>query len=123
MNADSLCIHALEGRLRIKIPKVKGAAGQAQEVERHLRQSAGVDYVSANPITGSVLILYNPRVTDQDEIISSLQELGYLSQPSPAVIRGTGTHSTQPGVVEKVTATVAASLMEVALTRLVSALI
>ena len=119
MNMDSLYLHSLEGRLRIKIPRVKGAAGQAQEVERQLRQSLGVEYVSANPITGNVLILYDPGLTSQEDILSSLKELGYLSQPGPKVV----SPSTQPGVVERVTATVAASLMEVALTRLVSALI
>jgi len=123
MNMDSLYVHSLEGRLRIKIPRVKGAAEQAQEVERQLRQSLGVEYVSANPITGNVLILYNPGLTSQDDILSSLKELGYLSQPGPEVVRRIGFHSTQPGMVEKVTATVAASLMEVALSRLVSALI
>jgi hypothetical protein len=71
-----------------------------------------VEYVSANPLTGNTLILYNPHVVGQDDIMAYLRELGYLSQPGP-----------RPGVVEKVTATVAASLMEVALTRLVSALI
>jgi cation transport ATPase len=123
MNVDSSYVHALEGRLRIKIPKVKGAADQAQEVERHLRQFAGVEHVSANPVTGNVLILYNPRLTAQENIISALTELGYLSQFSSAVARRTGSHSIQAGVVEKVTATVTASLMEIALTRLVSALI
>lgn len=123
MNVDSLYVHALEGRLRIKIPKVKGAAGQAQQVEHHLRQLTGVEYVSANPITGNVLILYNPRLTAQENIIFSLKEFGYLSHSIPTVTKRTGTRSTQHGVVEKVTATVAASLMEVALTRLVGALI
>ena len=123
MDMDFLYVHSLEGRLRIKIPRVKGAAGQAQEVERQLRQSLGVEYVSANPITGNVLILYNPGLTSQDDILSSLKVLGYLSQPGPEMVRRIGSPSTQPGMVEKVTATVAASLMEVALTRLVSALI
>jgi copper chaperone CopZ len=112
MSVDSLYVHALEGRLRIKIPAVKGAAGQAKEVERHLGQFAGVEHVSANPITGNALILYNPHVVGQDDILASLREPGYLSQPGP-----------RPGVVEKVTATVAASLVEAALARLVSALI
>jgi len=123
MNMDSLYLHSLEGRLRIKIPRIKGAASQAQEVERQLRQSLGVEYVSANPITGNVLILYDSGLTTQDDILSSLEGLGYLSQPGPEGVRRVGSPSTRAGVVEKVTATVAASLMEVALTRLVSALI
>ncbi len=123
MNVDSLYVHALEGRLRIKIPKVKGAAGQAQKVERHLRQSAGVEYVSANPITGNVLILYNPRLIEQGHIITSLKEAGYLAHSSRAAIGATNPSSPPHGVVEKVTATMAATLMEVALSRLVGALI
>ncbi len=122
MIADTSYVHALEGRLRIKIPKVKGAAEQAQEVERHLRQSAGIEDVSANPTTGNVLILYNSRLIDQEDIIFSLKEVGYLSHPSH---RGSENNpaSDPPGVVEKVTSTVAATLMEFALSRLVSALI
>ena len=123
MKVDSLYVHALEGRVRIKIPQVKGAERQAQEVERLLRQTVGVEYVSANPTTGNVLILYNPRLMDQGDIISSLKEWGYLSQAGSAVSGRNSSQLTQHGVVEKVTATVAATLMEVALSRLVGALI
>jgi copper chaperone CopZ len=123
MNVDSLYVHALEGRLRIKIPKVKGAAGKAQKVERHLHQFTGVESASANPVTGSVLVLYDPRLIDQEEIIASLKELGYLSQASHDASRAVISHSGSQGPVEKVTATVAATLMEFALSRLVSALI
>ncbi len=120
MQADSPYMHALEGRLRIKIPQVKGAAVRARQVERHLGRIAGVDYVSANPVTGSVLILYNSSLTAQEEILSALKESGYLPQGNMAAAIF---QASQPGVVEKLTTTVAASLMEFALTRLVSALI
>jgi P-type Ca2+ transporter type 2C len=116
-------VHALEGRLRIKIPQVKGSAGLAQEVEGQLRQAAGVEYASANPTTGNVLILYNPRHTGQRQIIASLIAAGYLSQSGRAVFGADNPPSTPVAVVEKVTATVAATLMEVALSRLVGALI
>ena len=46
MTASSSYVHALEGRLRIKVPEVKGAPLKACEVERHLVQSPGVDEVS-----------------------------------------------------------------------------
>jgi cation transport ATPase len=123
MNVDTSYVHALEGRLRIKIPRVKGAAGKAQEVERHLRQSAGIEDVSANPTTGNVLILYNSRLIDQEDIIFSLKEVGYLSHPRQRGNGGNNPPSDPHGVVEKVTSTVAATLMEFALSRLVSALI
>ncbi|MGA7578457.1 MAG: hypothetical protein ACLQUW_05870 [Desulfobaccales bacterium] len=52
MNAVvSTYVHALEGRLRIKLPEIKRAALKALEVERHLRELAGVESVSANPTT------------------------------------------------------------------------
>jgi hypothetical protein len=119
----SLYVHALEGRLRIKIPAAKGNGRQAREIERQLRHLAGVDYVSANPTTGNVLILYNSRLTEQERIMSSLVELGYLNQTSLGAGEAALSAAAPQGMVEKVTATVAASIMEMALTRLVSALI
>lgn len=123
MVVDSSYVHALEGRLRIKIPKIKGAAGKAQEAEHYLRQFTGVEEVSANPITGNVLVLYNPRLTEQGQIFSFFREKGYLTQPNPGGNRANHPAPVPQGVVEKVTATVAATLMEVALSRLVGALI
>jgi hypothetical protein len=119
----SLYVHALEGRLRIKIPAAKGNDRKAREIERQLRHFAGVDHVSANPTTGNVLILYNSRLTEQELIISSLEELGYLQQTGSGAMGATLAASAPPGVVEKVTTTVAATIMEVALNCLVSALI
>jgi hypothetical protein len=115
MKIVSSYVHALEGRLRIKIPEVKGAPNQAREVESHLHLLTGMEEVSANPITGNVLILYDPSLLREDQIISTLQDLGYLEEASP---RRKG-----DGMVEILTTTVASSIMEVALTRLVTALI
>jgi cation transport ATPase len=119
----SLYVHALEGRMRLKIPAAKGNGRTAREIERHLRHFAGVDHVSANPTTGNVLILYNSRLTAQDRIIAALQESGYISQTSHGTGEAASAAASPQGMVEKVTATVAATLMEVALSRLVSALI
>jgi hypothetical protein len=123
MKVDALYVHALEGRLRLRIPQVKGAAKKAREVEGLLRQIVGVDYVSANPITGSVLILYNPRLLEQEDLVAALKESGFLSSTGWGAGGASSNPSTPQAMVEKVTTTVAASLMELALTRLVSALI
>lgn len=123
MHVDSAYVHALAGRLRIKIPKIKGAADKAQELEEHLQQFTGIESVSANPTTGNVLVLYNSQRIDQWNIISSLKDLGYLS-PAASTVRGLVSPQSSPqGVVEKVTAVVATTLMEVALSRLVGGLI
>ncbi len=123
MNVEALYVHALEGRLRLRIPRVKGAAEQARAVERLLLQVTGVEYVSANPLTGSVLILYNPRLRQQEDLVSALRESGYLSPSGREAAAAANNPANPQGLVEKVTSTVAASLMELALTRLVSALI
>ena len=123
MTASSSYVHALEGRLRIKIPEVKGAPLKACEVERHLIQSPGVDEVSANPTTGSVLILYNSRLIGQEELLFALQEIGCLQGCQPQAAGADDTAAKPEGALAKVTTAVASTLMEVALTRLVIALI
>uniref|UniRef100_A0A7V4G6J1 Cation transporter n=1 Tax=Desulfobacca acetoxidans TaxID=60893 RepID=A0A7V4G6J1_9BACT len=123
MNIISSYVHALDGRLRIKIPEVKNAPPKAREVEQHLKLSPGVDQVSANPVTGNVLILYNPRLIGQEEIILALKELGYLEEGRPQGPGAPGMTQDQGGFLTKVTTTVASTLMEVALSRLVAALI
>jgi hypothetical protein len=115
MKIVSSYVHALEGRLRIKIPEVKAAPYRARELEGHLQLLTGLEEVAANPVTGNVLILYNPSLLREDQIIFTLQELGYLEE-APAQARG-------EGMVERLTTVVASSIMEVALTRLVTALI
>ena len=79
-----------------------------------LQQVAGVEYVSANPTTGNVLILYNPGVIEQEEIIFFLMQSGYLPQlTSGAEI------SVSPSTMERLANTVATTIMEAALRRLV----
>ena len=43
MNAALVYIHALEGRLRIKVPEVRGAPAAASEIEGKLRGLPAVD--------------------------------------------------------------------------------
>lgn len=114
----STYVHALDGRLRIKLPKIKRALREALEVELRLQQVAGVEEVSANPTTGNVLILYNHSILKQGEIISFLMELGYLPQSL-----GWSGITESPSAVERTATTVAFTIMEFALSRLVGALI
>lgn len=63
----STYMHSLEGRLRIRLPRIKGARREAREVDLRLQQVTGVEDVSANPTTGNVLIYYNPGVIRPEE--------------------------------------------------------
>jgi len=123
MNIISSYVHALEGRLRIKIPEVKGASLKAREIESHLALCPGVEEVTANPVTGSVLVLYNPRLIGQEEIILAFKEIGYLEKTAPKSNRGSGGNSHHDSPFSRVTTAVASTLMEVALSRLVAAII
>src|SRR5262245_39997066 len=49
-------MHAIDGRVRIKLPAVRGSAAMAGAVTARLRAIDGVDGVHANPITGSVVV-------------------------------------------------------------------
>jgi len=121
MNVVSSYVHALEGRLRIKIPEVKGAPLKAREVESHLQLLTGLMEVSANPVTGNVLILYDPRLLREDQIIATLMDLGYLE--GARTLENSGRNRSREGAVERLTTFVASAVMEVALGRLVAALI
>jgi len=123
MNRSASYVHALNGRLRIKIPELKGNPLRAQEIENQCNLMTGMQQVSANPVTGSLLFIYNPHLLKQKEIGAVLREMGYFQDPGGEQIAfqdsAPGTH----GVVEKITTTLASGLMEIALTRLVGALI
>ena len=84
MSTASVYMHVLEGRLRIKVPEVKGSPERAQQIERQLRLIEGIDDVTANPVTGSVLIFYDRQRTAMGDIAETLQTWGYLSRPVPA---------------------------------------
>ncbi len=122
INTDYL--HVLDGRMRIKVPEVKNAPDQARRLETHLNYLEGITKVSANTTTGNVLILYNPEHAKKSDIVQALWDLGYL-RDSGAREQKSRARST-PGsdnLMEWVAGSVAQSVLEIALTRVVTALI
>ena len=73
-------LHALDGRMRIKINAVKGSPATAAEITRYLLGSRGIDEVNANSITGNVLILYDTSLSSQEVILQLLNDAGYLKK-------------------------------------------
>ena len=123
MQLLSTYIHALDGRLRIKVIGLKGAPERAMEIEGGLRAIDGVEHVKANPTTGNILIRYRPDRIGQDEVIGALHRLGCL--------RGHGNAQTLTGRYSAIgerfsgmlAETLVRSTVELALQRLVRALI
>lgn len=110
-------LHALEGRLRIKVPEVKGSGETAARVEQTLRAVFGVEEVHANPTTGNVLVTYQPELISQNEIIRILRDdLGCFRESVNTIISRTGPR-------ESMAATVGRALFESALQTLVMAII
>lgn len=75
-------VHQVPGRLRIKIPSLRSSAEQAQKIQGVLEELNGVESAAANPVTGSVLVLYDRETVDSEEILEALEDRGYLDKSS-----------------------------------------
>jgi ATP-binding cassette subfamily B protein len=73
-------VHAIEGRLRIKVPEVKRSPEVARRVEGQFRAIDGVLEVGANPVTGNVLFHYDPDRIEPYAIMGALVTLGYMKE-------------------------------------------
>jgi copper chaperone CopZ len=74
----SYYVHEVPGRLRIKIPEVKGNPGLAAEVKCFVTHVSGVASATVNTLTGSVVITYDPEIISAKEILRFLTDEGYL---------------------------------------------
>lgn len=70
-------VHFLPGRVRVRLPMLKGNVSLAGEVERTLTALEGIYHVEASTTTGSVLVLYGPHLIESLDIeaIGSLMAL------------------------------------------------
>jgi hypothetical protein len=64
-------VHAMPGRVRVKISRLKNNPAFAQEIQQRLRGVRGIQRSEVNLLTGSLLVLYEAREVDQlDSLIS-----------------------------------------------------
>jgi len=59
---DFQILHAIPGRIRVKIHRVKDNPAFAHELQRKLANIRVVQQATVNPLTGSVLVTYDPRL-------------------------------------------------------------
>lgn len=72
-------VHALPGRVRLKVAQVKGNKTLARRAEKKLAQVPGIKQVEAKANTGSLLIHYDPEVLFAAASMGILEEtLGEL---------------------------------------------
>lgn len=61
---DIQIVHAIPGRVRLKIADIKNNPSLVRLIKNRLSAIAGIKRVEGNPITGTVLVQFDPqRVT------------------------------------------------------------
>jgi uncharacterized membrane protein YbaN (DUF454 family) len=73
-------VHSSHGRLRVHLPHWSGTRGE--QIAAGLRGLPGVTGAEANPLTGNVLIRFEPRQTNVVALLEALPSLR-LEEPAP----------------------------------------
>jgi hypothetical protein len=68
----------LDGRIRVKVPEVKGSPAMAGEIESRVAKLEGVAHVKANLLTGSVLVLFDAQVISHYQVFAVLNDFTYM---------------------------------------------
>ena len=71
-------IHNVPGRVRIKSDVLKRNSDFVDEIRKALSTIRGIGTVDINLTTGSILIHYNPKVTNCEEIVGFLEKGGFF---------------------------------------------
>lgn len=71
-------LHTVPGRLRIKIPGLRRNHRLASELRLRLNSLYGVESTSANTMTGSVLVCYDPGIISNASILTYLSRENYI---------------------------------------------
>jgi len=61
-------LHDTPGRLRLAVPAIRGSRAEAVACEKAVWLLPGVSHVQANPLTGTLLVLYTPTPRTRETI-------------------------------------------------------
>jgi copper chaperone CopZ len=73
-------VHNVPGRMRVKIPVLRNNKSKVLEIQETLSLLEGVEEISANTVTGSIVVNYDPDALKPWEILGLLEDSGYLNQ-------------------------------------------
>ncbi|MDT3776774.1 hypothetical protein PJI16_04270 [Nitrospira sp. MA-1] len=62
--SDAQIVHALPGRVRLKLHRLKNNIANAAEIQRDLLEMSGMKHVAANTQTSSLLIEYGQNIVE-----------------------------------------------------------
>ena len=71
-------IHTVPSRVKIKNNVLKSNPASVDEIRKALSTIRGIGTVDINLATGSILINYNPKVTNYEDIVGFLDKKGFL---------------------------------------------
>lgn len=71
--------HHVPGRLRVKIPLITDHV-IGQNVEALIKDHLGIESVTINSLTGSVLVYYDINKVNVDSILNRLERNGYFDK-------------------------------------------
>jgi len=116
-----MVLHAIHGRVRLSVAHVKGSPDRALQLQQQLEGCEGIERAVANAATGTVLVEYDATRSHPDRIIRDLRRFGWVSRGRGATHR----HPTPAafGMKQRVAESLTASVLEVAVRGLVSALL
>jgi hypothetical protein len=82
-------VHHVPGRLRVRVNPICSNSSAAASIESRLSTVHGIRTVTANPITGSVVVCYDAAQTSSESIIAALEEhsIGLVAHTSPPIHR------------------------------------
>jgi hypothetical protein len=73
-------VHHVPGRLRVESPTLKVMSAEAQDILDFFSHLDGIRRVRVNPVTGSVVIHYDPDLVESGEILQALKENGHFDE-------------------------------------------
>jgi hypothetical protein len=71
-------IHHTPGRLRVRIPDVKGNPHKGKRVEKLFTDVKGIDRINLNALTGSLVVNYDTDMMGSEAILKILKENDYF---------------------------------------------
>jgi hypothetical protein len=71
-------VHTVPGRLRIKIPELKGNGLSSSTLEQALLRMEGVRSASVKRTTGSVVVCYNPNTFTAEAVLAVIAAEGHI---------------------------------------------
>ncbi len=96
-------IHNVPGRLRVKIPGLKGDPERGRQAAVLIEAMDGVDTVTVTPLTGSVIVHYDPETAIPSRILDALEANGYFepTEQKTSPVRSALDQKVSPEVVFK----------------------